>query len=175
MPALDNNASAERMAAAFSAMICCSCLYRPECGHEQKRNHSGRCCCWNSIVFVTRLKVLMPRGLHAYDGHHRDPDLARSTIDCDKDFEPVLVQTNSRIGLDDPEIIAADHPTFPIHARRPVVECSPGTCVFWDKGYSDLCPEQPFEPAVVIVTRVISLPLQRDLSRPWTQIRCCRK
>src|SRR5688572_8131849 len=57
-----------------------------------------------------------------------------------------------------PVIIAGGSPTFSIHCKRKEVECSPGTFVFWDKGYSDLCPEQPFEPAAVLVTRVISLP-----------------
>jgi D-threonine aldolase len=30
--------------------------------------------------------------------------------------------------------------------------------LYWDKGYSDLCPEQPFLPAALLITRVISLP-----------------
>ena len=38
------------------------------------------------------------------------------------------------------------------------VECSPGTFIYWDKGYLDLCPEQNFLPAAVLLTRVISLP-----------------
>ena len=38
------------------------------------------------------------------------------------------------------------------------MECSPGTFVYWDKGYADLCPEQPFIPAAVVLARVISLP-----------------
>jgi D-serine deaminase-like pyridoxal phosphate-dependent protein len=38
------------------------------------------------------------------------------------------------------------------------VECSPGTFIYWDKGYSDGCPEQDFLPAAVLVTRVVSLP-----------------
>jgi D-serine deaminase-like pyridoxal phosphate-dependent protein len=30
--------------------------------------------------------------------------------------------------------------------------------VYWDKGYLDLCPEQPFLPAALVMTRVISMP-----------------
>ncbi len=57
-----------------------------------------------------------------------------------------------------PIIIAGGSPSFSVHCKRPNVECSPGTFVFWDKTYLDLCPEQPFEPAALLVTRVISLP-----------------
>ena len=38
------------------------------------------------------------------------------------------------------------------------VECSPGTFVYWDKGYEDMLAEQSFLPAALVVTRVISLP-----------------
>ncbi len=55
-------------------------------------------------------------------------------------------------------IIAGGSPTFPIHARRASdIQCSPGTFVYWDKGYGDQFPEQPFEPAALVVTRVISI------------------
>ena len=36
------------------------------------------------------------------------------------------------------EIIAGGTPTFPIHAMREGVTCSPGTLVLWDYGYSDI-------------------------------------
>jgi D-serine deaminase-like pyridoxal phosphate-dependent protein len=56
------------------------------------------------------------------------------------------------------KIIAGGSPTFPIHARRAAeIQCSPGTFVYWDKGYGDQFPDQPFTPAALVVTRVISL------------------
>jgi D-serine deaminase-like pyridoxal phosphate-dependent protein len=61
-------------------------------------------------------------------------------------------------GFPSPVIVAGGSPTLPIHAQRQAVECSPGTFIYWDKGYADLCPEQPFQPAAILVTRVISLP-----------------
>jgi D-serine deaminase-like pyridoxal phosphate-dependent protein len=99
-------------------------------------------------------------GLHAYDGHYRNPDITLRTVACNKGFEQVEQQAAACIqaGLPAPVIIAGGSPTFPIHAARKQIECSPGTCIFWDKGYSDICPEQPFEPAAVLLTRVISLP-----------------
>jgi D-serine deaminase-like pyridoxal phosphate-dependent protein len=55
-------------------------------------------------------------------------------------------------------IIAGGTPCFPIHAKRKEVECSPGTFISWDKGYQDSYPDQPFVPAALVITRVISLP-----------------
>lgn len=156
----DNEVSAERMAAAFSANDLIVPVY---IDLNVGMNRSGIIpgdAVVELYLFCSKLSGIVPKGLHAYDGHHRNPDIAQRTIDCDKGFEPVfaLQQRIAETGLPAPVIIAGGSPTFPIHARRPVVECSPGTCIFWDKGYSDLCPEQPFEPAVVLVTRVISLP-----------------
>jgi D-serine deaminase-like pyridoxal phosphate-dependent protein len=38
------------------------------------------------------------------------------------------------------------------------VECSPGTCVFWDAGYLRKLPDQDFQPAALVLTRVVSKP-----------------
>jgi D-serine deaminase-like pyridoxal phosphate-dependent protein len=54
-------------------------------------------------------------------------------------------------------IIAGGSPTFPIHSRRAGIQCSPGTFVYWDKGYSASFKEQPFSWAALVVTRVVSL------------------
>jgi D-serine deaminase-like pyridoxal phosphate-dependent protein len=107
------------------------------------------------------LPSIRMKGIHAYDGHLRSPDLEERTLQCDQAFSIVetLAKRITNAGLDEPVIIAGGSPSFPIHARRQGVECSPGTFVFWDKGYSDICPEQPFEPAVLVLTRVISLPV----------------
>jgi D-serine deaminase-like pyridoxal phosphate-dependent protein len=156
----DNKASAEKMAASFSANNLTVPVY---IDLNVGMNRSGIAPGETVIElyrFCSTLNGIKPVGLHAYDGHHRNPDFAQRTIDCDKGFEPVtaLQKRITELGLTAPVIIAGGSPTFPIHARRPVVECSPGTCIFWDKGYSDLCPEQPFEPAALLVTRVVSLP-----------------
>jgi D-serine deaminase-like pyridoxal phosphate-dependent protein len=99
-------------------------------------------------------------GLHAYDGHIHDADLEIRTQECDKGFEPVLkLQADLvTLGYAEPVIIAGGSPTFPIHARRKDIECSPGTFVYWDKGYQTTLQEQPFLPAALVITRVISLP-----------------
>ena len=98
-------------------------------------------------------------GLHAYDGHIRDTDLEQRTRKCDAAFTQVEWLKNEIIGTTSiPTVIAGGSPTFPIHCKRKDVECSPGTFIYWDKGYSDGCPEQPFTAAALLITRVISLP-----------------
>ena len=61
-------------------------------------------------------------------------------------------------GFPVPNIVAGGSPTFSVHAERKNVECSPGTFVYWDKNYMEMCAEQGFQTAAVLVTRVISLP-----------------
>ena len=63
-------------------------------------------------------------------------------------------------GFTSPVIIAGGSPTFPIHAKRKDIECSPGTFIYWDKGYQDLCPEQHFVFAALVISRIISLPCE---------------
>ncbi len=101
------------------------------------------------------LKGITVAGLHAYDGHIRDADFETKKKKCDEAFARVE-KLNEALKLS--VIIAGGSPTFSVHCKRKNIECSPGTFVYWDKGYSDLCPEQEFLPAAVLVTRVISLP-----------------
>jgi len=110
--------------------------------------------------FVSSAKGIKFGGLHAYDGHIRNEDLALRTKECDDAFTIIekLKEQLLNTGISVPTIIVGGSPTFPIHAKRKNVECSPGTFVYWDKGYTDLCPEQNFLPAAVLVTRIISLP-----------------
>jgi len=99
-------------------------------------------------------------GLHSYDGHLRDADLALRQEKCDAAFAHVTemrLKIRSMTGID-PLVVAGGSPTFPIHARRTDVECSPGTFVFWDKGYQQALREQPFEFAALVVSRIISQP-----------------
>ena len=106
------------------------------------------------------LPGIKPIGLHAYDGHIHDIDLNIRTEKCSEAFEPVskLQADLKHLGYHEPVIVAGGSPTFPIHAKRKHIECSPGTFVYWDKGYQTELPEQPFLPAALVVSRVISLP-----------------
>ncbi len=102
---------------------------------------------------------LKAAGLHAYDGHIHDSDLASRTTACNAAFASVeqLRADIVKEGMPEPVIVAGGTPTFPIHARRKGVELSPGTCVFWDAGYQKKLPDLDFLPAAVLLTRVVSL------------------
>jgi len=106
------------------------------------------------------LPGIKPVGLHAYDGHLHDADINIRTEKCEACFEPVIkLQAEIKhLGYPEPVIIAGGTPTFPIHAKREKIECSPGTFIYWDKGYQTILSEQPFFTAALVVTRVISLP-----------------
>jgi D-threonine aldolase len=99
-------------------------------------------------------------GMHAYDGHIHDTDFQERQEKCNEAFQKVeaLSAKILRGGMPQPKIIAGGTPTYSIHCKRPDVECSPGTFIYWDKGYTDLCAEQNFNPAILLITRVISLP-----------------
>lgn len=105
-----------------------------------------------------QLAGLQPVGLHAYDGHLRDPDLLLRQQKCDAAFAAVteLAAAIAQAGLPEPVLVAGGSPTFPVHARRQGVVCSPGTFIFWDWTYHTALPEQPFQFAALVVTRVIS-------------------
>jgi D-serine deaminase-like pyridoxal phosphate-dependent protein len=109
---------------------------------------------------IAALPGLTPGGLHAYDGHLHDSDVKRRAATCDAAFAPVeaLRRKLEREGLPVPRVVAGGTPTFPMHARREGVECSPGTCVFWDAGYAHNLPDMDFLPAAVLLTRVVSKP-----------------
>lgn len=109
---------------------------------------------------LAKKEGLLPMGLHAYDGHIRDNDMAARTKRCDVAFSHVQNLKDNLVskGVEEPIIIAGGSPTFPIHAKRKGIECSPGTFIYWDKGYHDILSEQPFVYAALVFSRVISKP-----------------
>jgi D-serine deaminase-like pyridoxal phosphate-dependent protein len=104
-------------------------------------------------------------GLHMYDGHVRGPDVEARRRASDEAFAHVraLREALTAAGLPVPCVVAGGTPTFPFHAARDGVECSPGTTVFWDAGYATTLPDLPFEPAIVLLTRVVSRPTPNRL------------
>lgn len=103
-------------------------------------------------ALISATRGLRAGGLHAYDGHLDGSDPA----ECDAAFAPVEKLRAQLANV--ARVVAGGSPTFPIHAQRTDVECSPGTCVFWDAGYAKKCPSQPFAPAALLLTRVASKP-----------------
>jgi D-serine deaminase-like pyridoxal phosphate-dependent protein len=108
------------------------------------------------------------RGLHYYDGQyggveeHERTRAAHAGYDC-------LLKIVGRIehcGLTVPEVITAGTPTIPcsltyngFRAREFIHRISPGTVVYGDAtSLAQLPGEYGFEPAVLVLTRVVSRP-----------------
>ncbi len=109
---------------------------------------------------IKGLPSLRLAGFHAYDGHIHDSDFAARKAKSDAAFRPVetLWQQASLLFQHRLQIIAGGTPTFPVHVQREnYVECSPSTFVFWDWGYKHSLPDEPFDYAALVITRVISV------------------
>jgi D-serine deaminase-like pyridoxal phosphate-dependent protein len=105
---------------------------------------------------------LIPGGLHAYDGHLRDPDDTVLEAQVRQTFAPLWAMRESLLarGLPVPRVIASGTPTFAIVARTPGidVEVGAGTTALWDFGQEQVCPSHQMWNAAVLLTRVISKP-----------------
>jgi D-threonine aldolase len=106
------------------------------------------------------LKGLTIVGLHAYDGHLRDTDFGVRTQRCDEAFtqikslqESIEIKSGKKL-----TIVAGGTPTFSIHCKRKEIECSPGTFIYWDKGYEQILQEQHYLQAALVVSRIVSIP-----------------
>jgi D-serine deaminase-like pyridoxal phosphate-dependent protein len=104
-------------------------------------------------------------GLHAYDGHLGITDRAERSRWADEGFGPVAsLRSTLEAKMGRPmEVIAGGSPTFPLHAARANVSLSPGTTVLWDAGYAHKLPDLPFQPAAVLLSRVLSRPAPGQL------------
>lgn len=109
---------------------------------------------------ICQQSQLQARGLHVYDGHIHDADPEIREINCDQAFEGVenLKTTLEKDGYTVLKVVAGGTPTFPIHKKRKEVELSPGTPLLWDQGYANQFKDLDFQPAAVLMTRVISKP-----------------
>lgn len=109
--------------------------------------------------YCLALPGINPAGLHAYDGHIKETVPVKRQLQSDNAFAGVqaLAATIQEQWGITPVIVAGGSPTFPTHLHRAGVECSPGTFVFWDRGYKEQLPEQPFDYAALVITRVISI------------------
>ncbi len=111
---------------------------------------------------LSRLPGLRPGGLHVYDGHNHQAELAERQATAARLLEPVLGLRDALLkkGLVVPRMVFGGTPTFAIYAQLnlPGVELSPGTCVLHDHGYGSKFRDLDFAPAALLLTRVISRP-----------------
>ena len=111
---------------------------------------------------VVETPGLEPGGLHLYDGHNHQTDIAarRSAVlagwETTREFARGLLDR----GLPVPRIVAGGTGSFPVFTEvdDPLLELSPGTCIFHDVGYGQMFPDLQFQPAALLLTRVISRP-----------------
>ena len=102
-------------------------------------------------------------GLHAYDGQIHEDDESKRLKMTEEGFRPVIGlarQIEASSGTL-PKIIAGGSVTMPYYLQNPVqlpsVFLSPGTFIFWDYTYKELLPNEPFDYAALVITRVISI------------------
>jgi len=109
-------------------------------------------------------------GLHIYDGHVNDSDVNVRRAKAAKIVEDVLplLEKIDALGLPMPRLVCGGSGTFPFWAelaqtdRR--IECSPGTLVLNDAGYSRRYADLDFPPAAALLTRVVSQPRSNRLT-----------
>ena len=103
-------------------------------------------------------------GLHIYDGHIHEADLEErlaaheKAVSTWKPFRELLRENNIPVV----NIVTGGSPTFPFYAEDQW-QCSPGTTLLWDAGYSDAHPDMDFEVAAFLLCRVISKPGENQI------------
>jgi len=104
--------------------------------------------------------TLLNAGLHLYDGHIHQNELADREAAVQNDYIKAndFIEKLKQNDLQIPHLIAGGTPTFPIHAKNPNFKLSPGTSLLWDYGYASAFTDLKFEYAAVLVTRVVSKP-----------------
>lgn len=116
-------------------------------------------------AFIQSQPGLTLAGLHGYDGHIRATNLDSRQQEADEAYKPVdelakkiLQELGTAV-----TVVMGGTPTFPLHAQRAHVECSPGTFIFNDWGYKHSLPDEPFEYAALVVSRVITIVDERTI------------
>ena len=111
------------------------------------------------VLDIQLLDGIQLVGVHGYDGHIHDKDYNLREQQSQKAYRVLetayaMAQVSTTTPLTK---VIGGSPSFPFHAERSDVECSPGTFVFWDFGYAENYAEQDFLVAAVLLTRVVSI------------------
>lgn len=99
-------------------------------------------------------------GLHAYDGHLLGKSFQERKAECDAIVQQIseLKTTLEKDGCPELGVVMGGSCSFPFYSADCRIQCSPGTFVYWDRGYEVNLPEQTFAPAAILLSRVISKP-----------------
>ena len=106
--------------------------------------------------FCESMSGIQPIGLHAYDGHvhHENAELRRNAAaEVNEIIDKLYNDLDKQL-----EVVVSGSPSFPYHAERKKYTCSPGTSLLWDWRYGNMCEDQEFLHAAVVIARVISKP-----------------
>ncbi len=114
----------------------------------------------NIYECIDQAENLQPWGLHVYDGHIHNRSLDARKKACEQSMAKVekMKDLLAEKGLEVALIVMGGTPTFPIYAKTPNVEASPGTFIFHDNGYVTNYPDLGFTPAALLLSRIISIP-----------------
>jgi D-serine deaminase-like pyridoxal phosphate-dependent protein len=111
---------------------------------------------------------LKPGGFHLYDGHQHQSSRDERRTAVNAEFQKVLAFRDELLENDwpVPRMVCGGTGSFPVYAEHddPAIECSPGTCIFWDTGYGEMFPDLEFTPAALLLSRVISRPTEDRLT-----------
>ncbi len=111
---------------------------------------------------IAATKGVVPGGIHLYDGHNHQKDVAERRAAVMAGYEPAAKLRDELVasGIPVPRMVAGGTASFPIFAALddPAIELSPGTIIFQDAGYGEMFPDLHFTPAALLLTRVISRP-----------------
>jgi D-serine deaminase-like pyridoxal phosphate-dependent protein len=117
---------------------------------------------------IAATQGLAPGGLHLYDGHNHQTDVAERRAAVESVWQPAARFRDELVaaGLAVPRIVCGGTGSFPIFAQMsdPAIELSPGTVVFQDWGYGQMFPDLKFTPAALLLTRVISRPTSNRIT-----------
>ncbi len=109
-------------------------------------------------AYVSSAPGLYAGGLHCYDGHNHQVDLAERQAAADACYGMAagFRATLTGSGMIVPEVAMGGTPTFPCYAPRQDLTLSPGTCFLHDYSYASSFPDLKFEYAAAILARVVS-------------------
>jgi len=117
---------------------------------------------------INQSQGLRSLGFHLYDGHNHQTPLGERTAAVMQGWEFAKRLRDDFVARGWPvsRIVCGGTGSFPVFAKLTdsAVELSPGTCVFHDTGYGTAFPEMDFEPALWILTRVVSRPTNDRLT-----------
>ena len=100
------------------------------------------------------------RGFHCYDGNLGVTDLQereKRVAGLDRELLSIGERLEQK-GYGCSVLVLGGTPSFPCHAKQERGFLSPGTSLLWDVGYQEKYPDEPFVPAGLLLTRVVSRP-----------------